>query len=249
MKTYCVYAHRKASTGEVFYIGKGGPQRAASKVGRSTRWHRTVAKHGLQIEIIKSDMPEPCAFTLEKALIHSIGRDRLCNLTDGGEGTSGRVASEAQRRKCSASNKGTKPAQASIDGSRIRNSRPVGTRCGLIFPSITAAAKVVSPHNWRAGKAGVCAAAQGRFSQAYGYEWGYIVNGDPQFLFVPKPKKIDRRPWKWRAVQNQDGLKFDSATDAVNWLRSIGYLKANTGAICRSAKFGVPMYGMVWSYV
>jgi len=171
VKTYCVYAHRKASTGEVFYIGKGGPQRAASKVGRSTRWHRTVAKHGLQIEIIKSDMPEPCAFTLEKALIHSIGRDRLCNLTDGGEGTSGRVASEAQRRKCSASNKGTKPAAHSIELARVKNSKPITTECGLAFPSATAAAKFVRSKNWRAAKSAICGSANGRLGKRYGYNW------------------------------------------------------------------------------
>lgn len=248
-KKYCVYAHRKASTGEVFYIGKGGPQRPSSKIGRSIRWHRTVAKHGLEIQIIKDGMPEACAFTLEKALIYAIGRENLCNLTDGGEGTSGRIASEAQRKKCSDSNKGTKPAPHSIDLARKKNSKPVGTRCGLQFSSATEAAKVINPDNWRAGKAGICASAQGRFAKAYGCEWGYIVDGEPQFLFAAKPKKIDRRPWKWRAVENQDGLKFDSISDAVEWVKTLGYNKATTGAICRSAKFGVPMYGMRWNYV
>jgi len=249
MKTYCVYAHRKASTGEVFYIGKGGKHRPASKIGRSIRWHRTVAKHGLAIEIIKDGMHEPCAFMLEKALIFAIGRDRLCNLTDGGEGTSGRIPSAASRQKCSASNKGTRPSDNAIRLSILRNSKPIGTRCGLRFASGAEAARAITPDNVRAGKAGIAAAAQGRYSQSYGYEWGYIVDGEPQFLFVQPDKKPERRPWKWRAVKNNLGMEFCSATHAVEWMRSIGHVKANTGAVCRSAKHGVPTYGMQWYYV
>lgn len=171
MKTYCVYAHRKTSTGEVFYIGKGGSHRPASKVGRSVRWHRTVAKHGLTIEIVKGDMPEPCAFTLEKILIATIGRDKLCNLTDGGEGTSGRVASEAQRKKCSASNKGNKPSPHSIELARLKNSKPIATACGLRFASATEAAKFVKSKNWRAAKSAICGSANGRLGKRYGYDW------------------------------------------------------------------------------
>lgn len=185
-KTYCVYAHRKASTGEVFYIGKGGPQRAKSKIGRSIRWHRTVAKHGLQIQIIKDGMPEPCAFTLEKALIFAIGRERLCNLTDGGEGTSGRVASESQRRKCSASNKGTKPSPHSIESARQKNSKPVVTRCGLHFPSAAAAARAIHPKNPKAAKSAICQAARGIVGRRYGYEWGRLINGVAIFKGLSK---------------------------------------------------------------
>lgn len=249
MKKYCVHAHRKASTGEVFYIGKGGPQRAKSRQGRSRLWQRTADKHGFVVQIVKDGMPEPCAFSYEKALIASIGRDNLVNLTDGGEGASGAVPSAEHRRKCSISNKGTKPSPHSIQLARIKNSKPIGTRCGLKFSSATEAAKWLKPSNWRAAKAGVCASAQGRNFKAYGYEWGYISNGEAIFLYAHKPKKPDVRPHKWKAVICSNGINFQAIAHAVEWLKSQGWDGAVGSAICRAAKSGKMAYGHGWNYV
>lgn len=246
MANYCDYAHNRVSDGSVFYIGKGKIARAYSKSGRSTLWHRTSQKHGLSVRYVSKDMPEPCAFSLEKALIAAIGKGNLCNLTDGGEGTSGRVVSDAQRRKCSISNKGHKPATHSIDLARLKNSKPIGTKCGLIFQSATDAAKSVNPDNWKSAKVSICACANGKNKIAYGYEWGYISNGYPVFLY--KSKMNEPRPLRWRAVLCSNGMRFEAIGHAIDWLKAIGNNKASTSAICRSAKNGKKAYGFVWCY-
>jgi len=94
-KDFYVYAHHKKSDGSIFYIGKGTGGRARNPGGRSIYWRRIVAKHGHTIRIVKKEMPEPCALSLERALIAAHGRPNLSNLTDGGDGVSG--ISEANR--------------------------------------------------------------------------------------------------------------------------------------------------------
>lgn len=248
-RKFCVYVHRRDADGSIFYVGKGMAQRPYSSAGRSQRWKRIVSKSGLEVEIVKSGMAEACAFSLERAIIFSIGRERLANMTDGGEGTSGRIASHAQRLKCSISNRGTKPSRHSIELARDKNSKPIATRCGLRFASATDAAKKMRPDNWRAGKVGICAAAHGRNKTAYGYEWGYIVDGYPQFLYVDRIKKPDIRPHKWKAVMASNGMTFSAISHAVAWLRENGNPKAGTGGVCRAAKTGGKIYGLEWKYV
>ena len=246
MKNYCVYAHERANDGKVFYIGKGKLSRARSKAGRSQMWSRTVKKHGLKVRYVLEGMSEPCAFSLEKALIAVIGKDNLCNFTDGGEGPSGRAVSRSQREKCSASNKGKKPAPHSISLAREKNSKPLATRCGLAFPSATAAAKAIHPENWKAAKVSICGCANGRTRRAYGYEWGFVVNGSP--LFCYQNRMSDPRPSRWRPINCSNGMTFDAVVHAVDWLKSTGNIKASTGAICRAAKNSGFSYGFYWNY-
>lgn len=87
-KRFYVYAHRRESDGRIFYVGKGTGRRAFNFTHRSVLWKRCYAKHGCKVEIIFNDLPEVCAFSIEKAMIASIGRSRLANLSDGGEGVS-----------------------------------------------------------------------------------------------------------------------------------------------------------------
>lgn len=102
-KDHYVYAHYKATTGEIFYIGKGsGCKRFKSSRQRSAWWKSVVAKHGFRVEIIQDGLQEWAALELECALIALHGRadlglGPLVNLTDGGEGTSN--PSEATRAK------------------------------------------------------------------------------------------------------------------------------------------------------
>jgi hypothetical protein len=98
VKKFYVYQHRRADTGEVFYIGKGHGKRLYSK-NRNNYWKRIVDKHGLVVEVVKEDLTEDEAFQLEVELIKQYKEQglSLSNMTDGGEGTVGRITTEASR--------------------------------------------------------------------------------------------------------------------------------------------------------
>lgn len=99
---FYVYLHKRATDGKVFYVGKGTRYRATAKHGRSEFWKNIVAKHGLVVEYAQRGMQEWWAFELEQELISMYGRENLCNLTDGGEGASGCVASDGTKLKLAA---------------------------------------------------------------------------------------------------------------------------------------------------
>ena len=107
---FYTYVHRKASTGEVFYVGKGSGKRYAATQDRSSYWRRIVDKHGVAIEVVAYFFDEAAAFDHERLLIaeYRASGVKLCNLTDGGDGASGNVMSEEARRKISEANKGRK---------------------------------------------------------------------------------------------------------------------------------------------
>jgi len=106
--TFYVYVHRKASTGAVFYVGKGTNARAWSKQGRNPQWHRTVKKHGLVVEVVQRNMQEWWAFELEADLIAFHGRENLSNMTDGGEGPAGFLHRAESKDRMSSAKMGKK---------------------------------------------------------------------------------------------------------------------------------------------
>lgn len=102
-----------ASDGTPFYVGKGAArtknkvqtfERSRASISRSRLWRSIVAAHGLQVEIVMSCQTDSEAQEQEMRLIRQIGRldlrcGSLVNLTDGGEGHAGIVASDELRRK------------------------------------------------------------------------------------------------------------------------------------------------------
>lgn len=124
-REHYVYAHRRATDGGVFYIGKGKGRRAWGRTGRNPWWHHVSAKHGFTVEILRSQMPAPCALTLERITIARIGIDSLTNLTDGGGGTPGWKHSAEARAKIAAATKGRKltPTAARAIGDRTRGTK------------------------------------------------------------------------------------------------------------------------------
>ncbi len=91
-----VYIHRKATNGEVFYVGMGNPDRPYHKSmsERSEFWHRIVNKHGYSVEVIRTGLTKREAFDIEMDLIELIGRrdkkkGTLVNLSNGGDGANG----------------------------------------------------------------------------------------------------------------------------------------------------------------
>lgn len=117
--SYYVYEHRRKDTGDVFYIGKGTRSkkkaygRSISIENRNIIWRRIVKKaNGFDAIVLAEFILEDYAFEYEKELIKHYGKlvdgGTLCNLTDGGEGCTGRIISEETRKKKSELWKGEK---------------------------------------------------------------------------------------------------------------------------------------------
>ena len=99
-----VYIHRRATDGVVFYVGIGNPARPFSRANRTTFWERVVSKYGYTVEVLSTGLKIAQAIELEVLLIAEYGRrdlglGTLVNLTDGGDGTVGYVASDELRKK------------------------------------------------------------------------------------------------------------------------------------------------------
>lgn len=133
-----VYIHKQQDTGEVFYVGKGTVrarkksidyERAHCRDSRSEWWCRTVAKHGITIEIVASFIDDISSQSFERALISYYGRANLVNLTDGGDGSAGICTSAETRHKRSVNARGPRP-QAWIDS--IRAARKNGGNGGVV---------------------------------------------------------------------------------------------------------------------
>lgn len=91
---YYVYVHRKSTTGEIFYVGKGKGKRAWRIDNRSPMWEATYKKYGLVVEIVCSNLTEQQAFDIEKDFIEFYGRKidgsgNLANISSGGPGIPG----------------------------------------------------------------------------------------------------------------------------------------------------------------
>ena len=91
---YYVYLHKKKTTGEVFYVGKGCQRRAWEFSARNRFWKSIEKAHGCVVEIYADNLQEWYALELEKDLILKYGRridgtGTLCNITVGGESQGG----------------------------------------------------------------------------------------------------------------------------------------------------------------
>jgi hypothetical protein len=111
MKTFYAYIHAKPD-GTPFYVGKGWGRRANDFLLRNPYHKNTTAKYGVDNILVGTIdcSSEKIAFELECGLIKCLKRMNisLTNLTDGGEGRSGSVASEATKAKMSAARLGKK---------------------------------------------------------------------------------------------------------------------------------------------
>jgi hypothetical protein len=106
---FYTYAHYTPQ-GRIFYIGKGAhSSRAYRFKNRNVHWNSVVAKYGKpKVQVLATWDTEKEAFEHEVLLIacfKDIGV-KLCNMTDGGEGASGRTLSEEHKEKISAAQKG-----------------------------------------------------------------------------------------------------------------------------------------------
>jgi hypothetical protein len=128
LNMFYTYAHFRPD-GRIFYIGKGSGDRHLSS-NRGRYWKNIVAKEGgFRSEILARWSSETEAFEHEKFLIRcfkDLGFE-LCNLTDGGEGTSGIVFSEEERLKRSRALVGKKKSdetRAKMSAFHLANPKP-----------------------------------------------------------------------------------------------------------------------------
>jgi hypothetical protein len=100
MSTYYVYAYLRQHDGTPYYIGKGKDRRAWSK----NHGRIMVPKDETKIIMLHENLSEQEAHEIERQLIQQHGRKDLgtgylLNLTDGGEGASGRILQESTIEK------------------------------------------------------------------------------------------------------------------------------------------------------
>jgi len=118
---FYVYHHIRKDTNEVFYVGKGKGSRAHSKVSRNKHWHNINNKCGFLIDIIAEGLSEEEAFDLEKQEISRLLESgcELVNLTEGGEGTSGRKYSPETIEKIRLARLGKQHSPEAIEKMRL----------------------------------------------------------------------------------------------------------------------------------
>lgn len=90
-RRFYVYVHKKATTGEVFYVGKGRGYRATAAYCRSLHWKNIVKKHGFTVERVLQNLTNEQACAEEIKLIAKFREEgvNLCNISAGGEMGSG----------------------------------------------------------------------------------------------------------------------------------------------------------------
>lgn len=121
MTSFYVYAYYEKRVADPFYVGKGHGNRAFEHLEECNRRKRTLfydklrtlVNDDIEIAFLETELSESEALSREMDFIAYFGRRNLrtgclLNLTDGGEGQSGRIVSPATRALISKSNLGVK---------------------------------------------------------------------------------------------------------------------------------------------
>jgi hypothetical protein len=116
-------------TGSPYYIGKGKGNRA---------WRKNGPKESDRVIILACGLLETEAFLLETKLITEYGRKDLgtgilINLTNGGDGVSGAVQSDATKAKRLASNAGRPGGMTGKKQTELSNSRNRKSHLGMKY--------------------------------------------------------------------------------------------------------------------
>lgn len=259
---FYVYAHKKKTTGEIFYIGKGRGDRYRSKSGRSNHWRNIVKKHGCKAEILGVFESESDAYNFEIYAIKSHrekGLD-LCNIYPGGEGRLagwshsdeikekfrqakiGKPQSKEHAEKSRLARKGKKNSPEHIERTAAAKRKPVINSDGEVFVSASHAARAMAERcSVYPSQGNISMACRGERSEAYGFAWSYDISRTPE-----KPSGITA---SMKRIRCSNGMVFNSAQDAKRWVeRWRG--KANNQPITECARGeSRSAYGFTWEYI
>lgn len=252
---YYVYTHAMADTGELFYIGKGSRKRAWSHA-RGAWWKRVVRKHGLRVQVVQYFETESEAFFFERQMIAvcRVRGEDLINCTDGGEGASGHVHSEASREKMCEAAKiwAADPALRRIRSESMRQCNPMDRAGAVEKLRASAVRSHADPVRKAAHREALLRAFENpevRERVGRGVSRAY---DDPAY----KARQVARLSELTRArncrpfVCVETGQVFEAMPDAAKWLQSQGVEKANRSGIqpALSGK-NKSAYGYRWAYV
>lgn len=231
---FYTYIHYKLSDNQPFYVGKGKGNRAYVKRQRSKEWNEIVKENGFYVKIHSYFQNESDSFIAEKELIFDLKKlgAVLCNKTSGGQGTSGRVFSKEQ--KMNISNKLRKYFENSESKEKL---------------SALANNRFLNNDE--------------REKVSNGLKRYYFNNPDVSYINSAKRKEllsknqhlIDKLRNESKKLQRKliclnNNIKFDSITEAQSWLISLGFTKAQTGAICRVCNGkSKNHYGFIFKYI
>lgn len=140
---FYVYTHHRATTGGIFYVGKGYGRRAWSRENRNKHWHAVVAKDGYTVRIAADGLSDWYALELEQDLValygrKDIGYGSLVNKTDGGDGIVGRVITEEVKLKYKWSDARKKAFSDNHFSKTKLVNYAVGARAGINQPGVKA---------------------------------------------------------------------------------------------------------------
>lgn len=223
---FYVYLHRKATTNEVFYVGKGSGSRAYDKKMRNRHWHFVAKKHGFIVEFVEVGLQEWAAFEIESDLIFLFGRKdlgdgELVNYTNGGDGSSGFVMSNETKNKISKATLGKKKSDETkrkmSDANRIR---------------------VFSPET----KKKISESLSGRVMDE-------SVKGKIRSACLKNTRRSGEHYKARKVLCVTTNVFYETAADAAKWLVSLGHSKAvhtNILHVCKGRHSHC--YGYVWEY-
>lgn len=218
---FYVYVHRRNDNNEVFYVGKGSKDRYRTHHGRNKWWKRVVAKYGFTPEIVEKDLFEFDALELEKELIkfYRENNHKLVNICEGGN------ASKESKKKL-------RDLEFEVEEQDIK----ILCSNGMLFDSVEDVSLWLSKLGFINVKdASVFKACRGQNKSLYGFKWRFVADGEIMQCHHTEDISSPLSHIK-RTIICSNGMIFESAYKAKDWLVSNGVDKASSSSILSACR-------------
>ena len=255
---YYIYVHCTLDEDIPFYIGKGKKNRCKHHSDRSDWWKRIVAKHDYYIKILEINLTQEVALSKEKEYILKFGRRQfknggtLVNLTDGGDGVSGKIFTDEEREALSkkfkenpelwSSGKRGEYFGVSIFGTDNQNYvnrgelNPLSKKVVKLslkgeFIEMYNSVLEAAVDNNTSGSAVSCSCLNKRH-QLKGYVYRFLDDYEKGNLNITKGKTSKKMINKLDLHTNEILQTFNSASETKNF----GFNPTNVSQVCRGVK-------------